>query len=161
VQQLIKNNMKQLLFIIALATTTIKAQWSYEKVDNGLDEPYRIAYCMDNSKKGLLKLEAGDSAVSLYILGSYFCDESILLDMGLIVNGESKKYAFIAYKSSNSKILFFMDNILEERHAEFLKDFKACSSLLVRVNESHCTSEYYKFNMSGSTAALTFMSKFK
>jgi hypothetical protein len=155
--------MRTLIIILTLFTSinTLRGQWSYEKVDNGLDDPYRIAYCMDNSKKGLLKLEADDSAVSLYIVGSYFCDESILLDMGLIVNGESKKYAFIAYKSSNSKILFFMDNILEERHAEFLKDFKACSSLLVRVNESHCTSEYYKFNMSGSTAALNFMSKFK
>lgn len=155
--------MRTLIIILTLFTSinTLRGQWSYEKVDNGLDDPYRIAYCMDNSKKGLLKLEADDSAVSLYIVGSYFCDESILLDMGLIVNGESKKYAFIAYKSSNSKILFFMDNILEERHAEFLKDFRACSSLLVRVNESHCTSEYYKFNMSGSTAALAFMSKFK
>lgn len=153
--------MKHLLFIIALATTTLKAQWSYQKIDNGLDEPYRIAYCVGSSNKGILKLESDDSAVALYVVGAYFCDESLTIDLGLMVNGVSKKYSFQAFKSSNSKVLFFMDNILDAEHAEFLKDFKACSSLLLRVNESHCTSEYYKFNMSGSTAALTFMSKFK
>jgi len=146
--------------IMAVASTA-KAQWSYEKIDNGLDEPYRIAYCVGNSNKGILKLESDDSAIALYVVGNYFCDESLTIDLGLMVNGQSKKYSFQAFKSSNSKVLFFMDNILDAEHAEFLKDFKACSSLLLRVNESHCTSEYYKFNMSGSTAALTFMSKFK
>jgi len=155
--------MKKLIITLSLllSISTLKAQWSYEKIDNGLDDPYRIAYCVGSSQKGILKLESDDSAVALYVMGTYFCDESLTIDLGLIVNGVSKKYSFLAFKSSNSKVLFFMDNILDAEHAEFLKDFKACSSLLLRVNESHCTSEYYKFNMSGSTAALAFMSKFK
>jgi hypothetical protein len=38
-------------------------------------------------------------------------------------------------------------------------DFKAASSVRIRINESYCTSEIYKFDMTGSKAAYEFMIK--
>jgi hypothetical protein len=40
-----------------------------------------------------------------------------------------------------------------------LADFKAASAVKIRINESYCTTETYKFNMSGSKAAYDFMLK--
>ena len=40
-----------------------------------------------------------------------------------------------------------------------LDDFKACSSIKLRVNDTTCDSEIYEFKMTGSTAALNFVSK--
>jgi hypothetical protein len=37
--------------------------------------------------------------------------------------------------------------------------FLKASSVKLRFNESHCQSDYYEFKMSGSTAALNFVSK--
>ena len=83
----------------------------------------------------------------------------ITVDVALVVNGEPKRYSIEGMKSSNSKVLFLIDDLLASEQAEFFKDFKACSSAVIRVNESHCTSDMFKFNMSGSTNAVNFMLK--
>jgi hypothetical protein len=36
---------------------------------------------------------------------------------------------------------------------EFLADFKAASSIRIRVNDKTCDTEIYEFKMTGSTAA--------
>jgi hypothetical protein len=134
-------------------------QWITKLVDNGIDEKYRISYCMASSKTSVLKLETVDSAISLYLTGSYYCDDYLTIDIGLAVNGETKRYSFESYKSSDSKTIFIIDNLLDLSNSDFLRDFKNSSQLNLRVNESHCEISYYKFNMSGSTNAIAFMSK--
>ena len=50
------------------------------------------------------------------------------------------------------------DGIVDDLlNSEILEDFKACTSFIIRINESFCESETYTFNMSGSTNALNFI----
>ena len=42
-------------------------------------------------------------------------------------------------------------------NTEFIEDFKSCSTLKLRVNDSVCGTETYSFNMAGSTSAINFI----
>ena len=150
--------MKKLLILTTLFITNFAfGQWVTKTVDNKLDAPYKISYCSDVLDRAFLKLEAVGEQLSFYLGGSYFCDDMITVDIALVVNGESKRYSIEGMKSSNSKVLFLIDDLLAVEQAEFFKDFKACSSAVVRINETNCTSDIFKFNMSGSTKAVNFM----
>ncbi len=148
---------KIILIGLIMLTSVSKAQWVTKTVDNKLDAPYKISYCSDALDKAFIKLEVVGEQLSFYLGGSYFCDDMITVDVALVVNGEPKRYSIEGIKSSNSKVLFLIDDLLASEQAEFFKDFKACSSAVIRVNESHCTSDMFKFNMSGSTKAVNFM----
>jgi len=150
---------KIILIGLIMLTSVSKAQWVTKTVDNKLDAPYKISYCSDALDKAFIKLEVVGEQLSFYLGGSYFCDDMITVDVALVVNGEPKRYSIEGIKSSNSKVLFLIDDLLASEQAEFFKDFKACSSAVIRVNESHCTSDMFKFNMSGSTNAVNFMLK--
>jgi hypothetical protein len=152
---------KTLIFTLLLMLSANKSysQWVTKTVDNKLDAPYKISYCSDALDKAFIKLEIVGEQLSFYLGGSYFCDDMITVDVALVVNGEPKRYSIEGMKSSNSKVLFLIDDLLAVEQAEFFKDFKACSSAVIRVNESHCTSDMFKFNMSGSTNAVNFMLK--
>lgn len=152
--------MKKLIILSVLTLISSVAcygQWVTKTVDNKLDAPYKIAYCIDVSNKSVLKLETVGEQLAFYITGSYFCDEAPTVDIGLIVNGESKKYSVQAIKSSDSKALFLIEDLLVPEQLDFFKDLKACTSAIVRVNETYCSTDVFKFNMSGSTKAVTFM----
>lgn len=150
---------KTLIFTLLLMLSANKSysQWVTKIVDNKLDAPYKISYCTEPLNKSFLKLEVVGEQLSFYLGGSYFCDDMITVDIALVVNGEPKRYTIEGMKGSNSKVLFLVDDLLAVEQAEFFKDFKACSSAVVRINESHCTSDIFKFNMSGSTKAVNFM----
>jgi|694.fasta_scaffold12227_20 hypothetical protein len=154
-------NLKTLIFAMVMLTCITKSysQWIVKTVDNKLDNPYKIAYCMTSDKKALLKLEKVGDELYFYLTGSYFCDESLQTDIALIVNGESKRYTFTCTKSADNNTVFILDDITSILNDDFLTDFKRCSSAIVRVNETHCTTEVYKFTMSGSTNAINVMSK--
>lgn len=149
--------MKKLVLSVAvvLASLTAKAQWTYEKIDNGFDEPYKIAYTEPDNYV-YLKLEMVREEVVLYISGGYYCDEKPSVDVVFVVNGVNKKYNFTAIKSENNKTLYFTFNFLAESSVE---DFKNAQSVKIRVNESYCTTEQYTFSMGHSKAALEFISK--
>ena len=149
--------MKKLVLSVAvvLASMTAKAQWTYEKIDNGFDEPYKIAYTEPDNYV-YLKLELVREEVVLYISGGYYCDEKPSVDVVFVVDGVNKKYNFKAYKSENSKTLYFTFNFLAESSVE---DFKNAKTVKIRVNESYCSSEQYVFDMGRSKAALEFISK--
>jgi hypothetical protein len=148
-----------LTLVLLLSINNSYSQWVTKTVDNKLDAPYKISYCSDALDKAFIKLEVVGEQLSFYLGGSYFCDDMITVDVALVVNGEPKRYSIEGMKSSNSKVLFLIDDLLAVEQAEFFKDFKACSSAVIRVNESHCTSDMFKFNMSGSTNAVNFMLK--
>jgi hypothetical protein len=148
--------MKTLLLILGLALSyTASAQWTYETVNNGLDEPYRIAYTAENDGSWL-KLENVKGEVCFYISGGYTCEDYITVDVSFLVSGVYKKYTFNAVTSGDGANVFFMDNLLI---ADCLADFKACTSLKLRVNDTSCGADTFEFKMSGSTVALNFVSK--
>ena len=152
-----KNKNLILTLILFMGANKSYSQWVTKTVDNKLDAPYKISYCSEPLNRAFLKLEVVGEELSFYLGSSYFCDGMITVDVALIVNGESKKYTIEGMKGSNSKVLFLIDDLLAVEQAEFFKDFKSCSSAIVRINESHCTSDMFKFNMSGSTNAVNFM----
>jgi hypothetical protein len=145
--------MKTLLLLVGLALSyTASAQWVSKHVDNGFDEPYNIAYT--ENRGSYLKLENSDGEIFLYIGGGYTCDDELTVEASFIINGEYSKYTFRAVTSDDRKNVFFVSDLLNET---CLADFKACSSVKIRINDTACSSEVYTFNMSGSTAALKFV----
>jgi hypothetical protein len=148
--------MKTILLTLGLVLSyTASAQWTYKTIDNGFDDPYKIAYTAEDDGSWL-KLENIDGEISFYIGGGYTCDENLTVDLSFMVNGVYKKYSYDASTSSDKDNVFFIENLL---NANCLADFKACSSVKVRVNDTTCDTETYEFKMSGSTAALNFISK--
>lgn len=143
------------------------AQWQTKTVDNHLDDPYRIAFCKDVSRNAYLKLErviqcdmrdsllVCDTQVALYISGGYYCDENLIVDLGFVVGDNSRKFSVTGTKSGDAETVFILDDLRADK--DVLAAFQQCSSLVVRVNESHCDDDYYKFNMTGSIKALRFI----
>jgi hypothetical protein len=150
------NNWKIVLLILGLSFSyTASAQWAYEKIDNGLDDPYKIAYTnIDDSQ--WLKLENYKNEISFYIGGVYVCDEKVSVDISFLVNGVYQKYNIKdCYITESKKTVFFVDNL---KTHEMLSSFKNASLVKVRLNDITCGEETYEFKMSGSTAAYNFMS---
>jgi len=107
-----KNKNLILTLILFMGANKSYSQWVTKTVDNKLDAPYRISYCSDALDKAFIKLEVVGEQLSFYLGGSYFCDDMITVDVALVVNGEPKRYSIEGMKSSNSKVLFLIDDLL-------------------------------------------------
>lgn len=144
---------KLMLFLMLFLTTSLFSQWTYETVNNGFDEPYRIAYTSaDNG--AFLKLENFEGSIIFYIQNTYTCDDYPIVEMICVVNGENKKYTFYSETSQDRTSVFFTYDL---ENSGLLEDFKNCTTLKVRINESYCETEIYSFNMWKSSSAFTFM----
>ena len=148
--------MKKLLVLISVSLFSFSAlsQWVVKKIDNGFDTPYKIAYTEDGQSE-FLKLE-NYKGIAFYMGGVYICDESVTVDISFLVNGEYKKYIVTGRTSENRKTLFMVDDLNSD--LSFLADFKAASSVKIRVNDTTCDTEIYEFKMTGSTAAYNAIS---
>lgn len=148
--------MKKLLVLVSVSLFSFNAlsQWVVKKIDNGFDTHYKIAYTEDGQSE-FLKLE-NYKGIAFYIGGVYVCDESVTVDISFLVNGEYQKYTTVGRVSENHKTLFMVDDLNSD--LEFLADFKAASSVRIRINDTTCDSEIYEFKMTGSTAAYTAIS---
>ena len=148
--------MKKLLVLVSVSLFSFSAlsQWVVTKIDNGFDTPYKIAYTEDGQSE-FLKLE-NYKGIAFYIGGIYVCDESVTVDISFLVNGEYQKYTTVGKVSENHKTLFMVDDLNSD--LEFLADFKAASSVRIRVNDTTCDTEVYEFKMTGSTAAYNAIS---
>jgi hypothetical protein len=147
--------MKKIILSIAffMMLLTSYSQWSYRTVNNGFDDPYRIAYTA-RSNGAILKLEKVEDRISFYITGEYYCEEYPVVDLVFIVNGQELKFYSESHTSSDNDAVFIMDDILT---SNLLDPFKSCSLIRVRVNESYCSTKTYSFNMKGSSAALNYI----
>lgn len=134
---------------VMLITGCVSAQWVVKTINNGFDEPYKIAYTEDGQSQ-YLKLE-NYKGIAFYISGVYVCDESVTVDISFLVNGEYQKYNTVGRVSENHGTVFMVDDL--NLDLEFLADFKAASSVRIRVNDTTCDTEIYEFKMTGSTAA--------
>lgn len=94
--------------------------------------------------------------IAFYLSGGYHCDDEIPVDISFLIGNEYKKYNVQGTKSENSTVVFLVNDIMTDpMKADFLK----ASIVKLRFNESHCQSDYYEFKMTGSKAALDFISK--
>ena len=137
---------------LILANMSI-AQWTNKSVNNGFDDPYKICHTKE-SNGAILKLENVDGEIAFYLTGGYFCDDDLPVDISLFVNNVWKKYNITANTSDQRTTLFFIDDLTTN---DMIIDFLNSSSIKIRVNESYCDTEYYQFNMSGSTLAYKFI----
>ena len=147
--------MKNLFLTIVLffSVSVAYSQWNYERIDNGFDEPYRIAYTKLNNNS-ILKLENVYGEIAFYIQGGYFCDEEPLVEMSFLVGSEYHKFYVYGAKGDDSKVIFIMDDI---NGSNILSDFKNCSLLKIRITDDICDDEIYTFNMSRSSSAFNYI----
>jgi len=150
--------MKKIInFIVAiLIVGTLNAQWSFKTVNNGFDDPYKIAYTPENNGAAAYMLFV-DSTVVLSIDGGYYCEEEPNVDVVLVVNGVDNKFEFEGYKGETSDVVYITWDMAS--NAEFLNAFKLSSIMKVRINESYCTTEVYTYKMTNSKAAYQYMNK--
>jgi hypothetical protein len=94
--------------------------------------------------------------ISFYLSGGYHCDDEIPVDISFLIGGSYQKFSVNGIKSQNSATVFLIDDLSS---SEMKDAFLKASSVKLRFNESHCQSDYYEFKMTGSTAALNFVSK--
>jgi hypothetical protein len=144
------------LVLAVLITGCVNAQWSYEVINNGFDEPYRIATTPVNNDAYAYMLNL-DSAVVLAVIGGYYCDDYPTVDVVLTVSEVNKKFQFNSYKSKSSDIIYITWDMGE--NPEFVNDFKRASNMKIRINESYCTSEIYTYKMTSSKAAYDYIAK--
>jgi len=138
-----------------LSVSNVFSQWVTKAIDNGLDNPYNIAYCdSKQSDSFFAKMEKTSDGVAFYVSGGYFCEDVILVDVGFKVSGEWKKYQFVAKTSSTQKTLFIIDNLTT---SECFEDFKLATDLVMRINDRLCGSEDYTFSMTNSTSSYNFV----
>lgn len=147
--------MKKLLFALVLSISAFQAnaQWTYESVDNGFDEPYRIAYTKPNNN-AILKLENVYGSVAFYLQGGYYCDSSPIVEMSFLVGSEYKKFYVEGVVGDGSDVIFLMDDI---NGSNILTAFKECSLMKLRVNDTECSTEIFTFNMTKSTSAFNYI----
>lgn len=133
----------------------LSAQWTYKTVDNGFDEPYRVAYAESTTGKEFIKLyNSGISGyVGLSMFEGYMCSEQPGVEMSFLVNGKWEKYEMLTGMTLSDKKQFVILTSVKSIET----DFRGASVLKIRVTDDHCGSEIYEFNMSGSAKALDFM----
>lgn len=150
--------MKKIInFIVAILTVgTLNAQWSFKTINNGFDDPYKIAYTPENNGAAAYMLFV-DSTVVLSIDGGYYCEEEPNVDIVLVVNGVDNKFEFEGYKGETSDVVYITWDMAS--NAEFLNAFKLSSIMKIRINESYCTTEVYTYKMTNSKAAYQYMNK--
>jgi hypothetical protein len=134
-----------------------KAQWTYKKVDNGIDPSYRIAYTQSD-RGTYLKMENVEGSIYFYLKGIYFCGESVNVDVSFWVVDGWKRYNFDTNVSSTNSTIWLKDALQNE--TEFLTDFISSTKMKLRVNYSSddvCTSTIYEYSMGNSSKAFQFM----
>lgn len=149
--------MKTRIITLAMFATTFMSfgQWTYKSIKSDFDGTFKKAYT-ETSNSGYLMLEKGESAPFFALKGSYFCDDTTIVDLIFVCNGVNKKYQLSAIKSKDGRLYYFSEDAWTE---EFTIDFKSASRCLIRVNQSYCTSDYYEFKMTNSSAAYDFITK--
>jgi hypothetical protein len=149
--------MRKLIFSVSMLLSISNAfsQWVNKSVDNGLDTPYKIAYCDSKQTTTFYaKLEKSTNGMAFYVSGGYFCEDAILVDLAFKVNGEWKKYQFVGTTSSSKSSLFIIDDLTTDACFEH---FKSATDMVMRINDNVCGSDDYTFNMTNSTNSYNFV----
>jgi hypothetical protein len=146
-----------LVFFIFINAIASKGQWVFKKVDNGFDDPYKIAFTSNNNS-GYLKMERYNGKLLLYLVSeeNIFCGESVESDVSLFFKNEWKRYSTSANVSVDKDIVWLVDDIFEATD-EFISHFNAASKIKIRIRSESCEPLIYEFSMLNSSKALQFM----
>jgi hypothetical protein len=149
--------MKKLVLSIGLALSFNNAysQWIVKTIDNGFDEPTKIAYTEDGQRP-FFKMERFESAGVLMMGGVDFCESPVFIEMSFQVNGVNKKYGKVCNVNNDLTRAFITWDIKNE---DFIADFKNATSVKVRITDTgECEDDtIYTFKMSGSTSAVNYV----
>jgi len=150
--------MKTIILSMALFfVANINAQWSYQLITDGFDDPYKVAYT-ESDGTAYLKLEKYEGKLLFFIKGGFFCDDNLTCDFVFSTENENYKTSLLGQKSTSSEMVFFTWDLMSES-ADFITWFKKCSKVKIRINETTCTTDYFTFSMGKSSSALDFMLK--
>lgn len=142
-----------LLIIVLLCSISAQSQWTYETVNNGFDDPYKIAYTK-RTDGAFLKMENIDGNIIFYIQGEYFCDTEVEVVLAFKTLGNYQRYTTTGKVSSDGSVIF-IDSDLANSEANY--QFLHCDVLKIKIVEGSCAEQIYEFNMMGSTRAFNFM----
>jgi hypothetical protein len=144
--------MKKIILIMATLFVAFSSfsQWTTQSVNNGFDDPYKIAYTSKNNG-AILKLENVEGDIYFYIQGGYYCDDNPLVEFIFVINGQNFKFTREGLKNDKNDVVFFTGDLI---NSELYEPFKQCSLLKIRINETYCDNDTHTFNMSKSTSAL-------
>jgi len=146
--------MKNALIITCLFCSFFShSQWTYETVNNGFDDPFRIAYTKEMNG-AVLKLENVEGFVFFYLQGSYTCEDYPMVEVICVTGSSNNKYTFYGSTSEDKTVVFITDDL---ENSGMLTDFKNATSIKLRINETYCDTEIFSFNMSKSSSAYTFI----
>jgi len=146
--------MKKIIALIFMSCSfSTFSQWTYETVNNGFDDPYRIAYTKEMNG-AILKLENVEGSVFFYLQGSYTCEDYPMVEVICVVGTSNNKYTFYGSTSEDKTVVFITDDL---ENSGMLNDFKNATSIKLRINETYCDTEIFSFNMSKSSSAYTFI----
>ena len=166
--------MKKIFMAIALCLICAVngfGQFTCKTIDNGFDEPFKKAFCYSSSNspdKGVLCFEEDIRWPFMYIVGSYFCDDDFIVNIAF---DNGNKYNVIGEKSDNSKLVYLSAPTIRQEYDslglpiynpsigskntllwdDLFEDIKKCSTIKIRINESHCGTNVYYFNLKGSS----------
>jgi hypothetical protein len=146
---------KLLLVLLAVQISCIaNGQWVNKKVDNGFDDPYKICYT-ESSGEILLKMENIGGEIGLYLSGDFWCETDPIVDFSFLVGEEYIRYSDVCVVAGEFNNILIITTDIEI--SNIFSDFKKCTKLKIRVNQTDCDNRLYTFNMTGSTAAFKFI----
>jgi hypothetical protein len=152
-----KNKTMKKLFLTAMLIGMVgvaKAQWTFKKVDNGFDEPYKVAYTNTNNF-GFLKMEKYNDGVTLYVKGSFFCGEKATADISFWANNEWQKYTIDCNVSTDNSIVWLIEDLGYDK--VFLTHFMNSTKVRIRITTEGCDNDIFEFPMGNSARAYQFM----
>ena len=123
--------------LVVSTDTIIKVLYSPENPD-GLNDT-TILKCRTEYKYGWRKVYA----VSMDLVGSFFCESNPYVDILLTVGGVDKKYTFKGSTHNNKKGIQIKLNIMDDQ--QFILDFKKASYISIRVNDTECETEVFRY----------------
>lgn len=139
-----------------LAFTRGNAQWENKISDNGFDPVFRYSVCDAKGNPNVwIKIEkATDSTVLFLIFTGYVCDEDPTVDLSFKTDtGYVKKAVEGVVDKPKKRIYIGYINI--NRDAGNV--WRNSTILRIRVNDGHCGTQIYTFDMTLSASALKWV----
>ena len=150
------NNMKKYIFLILMSLLSeSKAQWTTKTVENGFDPTYRVAICHSTTGKEFLKMmKMPDGGVLLLLYTGYVCTENPTVEYTFKTVSGWEPFSNTGVTSTDKKKVYLSGNLSE---SIMLPYFKNTSLFKIRLDDEHCGTTIYQFNMVGSTRAYDFI----
>jgi hypothetical protein len=148
--------MKKYIFLIFMSLLSeSKAQWTTKTVEGGFDSAYRVAICHSTTGKEFLKMiKMPDGGVLLLLYVGSVCTENPIVEYTYKTVSGWEPFSNTGVTSTDKKKVYLCANLAE---SIMLPYFKNTSLFKIRLDDEHCGTTIYQFNMVGSTTAYDFI----